>query len=309
MQLSSENRSEGKKLMDCSVGIIVHNEAQNIGKLIKALQEQRTLTVLVREIIVVSSASTDGTDEIVRMLAQNDLRITLITEEKRNGKAAAINKFIGAATGDLLIEISGDVLPACDVIEKLATAFADPEVGMAGGRPLPENTSDTFIGYAVNLLWRLHHRMALISPKLGEMIAFRKVFEQLPAQSAVDEASIEALVRQKGYRLCYLPDALIHNRGPESLAEFIAQRRRIAAGHYWLQKNQHYTVSSQNANVLLKITLAELKEHPLKFPKICLVMFLELYCRFLGWYDLHLRKKNPFTWQMITSTKKLKRQA
>jgi hypothetical protein len=48
--------------------------------------------------------------------------------------------------------------------------------------------------------------MALISPKLGEMIAFRKVMKSIPKDSAVDEASIEATSKNKGINLnIFLP--------------------------------------------------------------------------------------------------------
>ena len=52
--------------------------------------------------------------------------------------------------------------------------------------------------------------------------------------SVVDEASIEDIVRSKGYGLAYMPDAIVTNHGPETLREYFEQRRRIARGHYWL---------------------------------------------------------------------------
>lgn len=273
--------------------------------LLSSLLRQQLEKVILAEIIVVSSASTDKTDEIVKEFAKKDARISLITEDKRNGKSSAINLFIKKATSDVLLIESGDTIPALNTIEKMCEPFLDEKIGMTGGRPVPENTSKTFVGYTVNLLWRLHHRLAKLSPKLGEMIAFRRCFDQIPPNSAVDEASIEAIILHKGYKLFYAEQAIIHNKGPEDLKGFIKQRRRIAAGHYWLKKNQHYVVSSNHTGLLKKITLQELKEN---FDiRLFFAMGLELYCRFLGFYDFYIRKQNPYAWEIVASTKNLKK--
>jgi cellulose synthase/poly-beta-1,6-N-acetylglucosamine synthase-like glycosyltransferase len=170
---------------------------------------------------------------------------------------------------------------------------------------MPVNKQNTFMGYAVHLFWRLHHRMALISPKLGEMIVFRKVMDCIPAESAVDEASIEALIRDAGLSLLYVPDAIIHNKGPENLRDYIKQRRRIQNGHLWLINQQGYKVISQDQSTLFKVILTELWDNPFDIFKIKVVILLELYCRILGSWDYYVRKKNPFTWDIALSTKRL----
>jgi poly-beta-1,6-N-acetyl-D-glucosamine synthase len=231
--------------------------------------------------------------------------VQLITEPERRGKSAAINEFLKASTCDVCIIESGDTIPAKETVEKLVAPFHNLKIGMTGARPMPVNPDDNFIGYAVHLLWRLHHRMALISPKLGEMVAFRKLFDAIPSESAVDEASIEALIRAKHRRLRYVGDALVYNKGPENLTDFIKQRRRIETGHLWLKKVQGYTVASQKSNILFKILLAEFRETPSCAICMFVVMFLEYYCRLLGKYDFYIKKKNPFTWDIAESTKNL----
>ncbi len=291
------------KKLTCSIGVIVYNEADNIEKLLKSICKQVTNVAEIIEIIVVSSACTDGTDDIVR--AFDDPRVLLIAEPKRRGKSAAINNFLNKATGEILIIESGDTLPAKSTVEKMVRAFRDPKIGMVGGRPVPENSLSTFVGYSVNLLWKLHHRMAMVSPKLGEMIGFRNFVKQIPERSAVDEASIEAIVLAKGFKLKYIPDAIIHNKGPETLSDFIKQRRRIATGHLWLKKTQNYSVVSQNSKLLISLALRELCDHPHRMFHLAGTILLEVYCRMLGWLDFVVLKKNPFTWEIARSTKKL----
>ncbi|NQT65940.1 MAG: glycosyltransferase [FCB group bacterium] len=292
----------------CSVGVIVYNEAANIGKLLNALLKQKSDKTMIKEIIVVSSACTDGTDEIVRGFEKEHEIIKLITEAERGGKSSAINKFIKTANTDLLIIESGDTIPAEDTVEKMIIPFLDKKVGMTGGRPTPENDPRTFIGYSVNLLWNLHHEMALISPKLGEMVAFRKIFDQIPPESAVDEASIEAIMKENDLLLKYIPEAIVHNKGPENLIDFIKQRRRIETGHLWLMENSDYSVSSQNKGLLLDLALKELKKDKEKVFFLFGTALVEMYSRFLGWYDYKIKKKNPFKWDIANSTKNLKKE-
>ena len=292
----------------CSIGVIVYNEAANIGKLLDALLKQRLDKTKIQEIIVVSSACTDGTDDIVREYENKHDNIKLITEAERGGKSSAINKFIKASTSKLLIIESGDTIPAMDTVEKMILPFMDEKIGMTGGRPTPENDPRTFIGYSVNLLWNLHHEMALISPKLGEMVAFRKIFEQIPPESAVDEASIEAIMKDNDLLLKYIPDAIVYNKGPENLSDFIKQRRRIETGHLWLMENSDYSVSSQNKGLLLDLALKELKKDKEKIFFLFGTALVEMYSRFLGWYDYKVRKKNPFKWDIANSTKNLNKE-
>jgi len=289
----------------CSIGVFAHNEEANILHLLKSLKSQELLDVEISEIIVVSSASTDRTDDLVRDFALCNPDLRLFTQAKREGKSSAINLFLRNAKEPILVVISGDVIPAEKTIELLVSAFRDEKLGACGGRPVPLNNDKSFIGYCVNLLWRLHHRMALKSPKLGEMIAFRKVMEAIPRDSAVDEASIEAIVRQHGLKLRYIPEARIQNKGPENFRDFIKQRRRIQNGHLWLIKKQNYQVVSQDNGILFGIFKEELRERPFEFLRLIPAVLLEIYCRILGSWDFYIRGKNPFTWEIAPSTKKL----
>jgi cellulose synthase/poly-beta-1,6-N-acetylglucosamine synthase-like glycosyltransferase len=294
-----------KKKIKCSIGVLCFNEAQNIERLLLALLHQQLQQVEITEIIVISSGSTDSTNSIVLAVSELNPLISLIIEKERNGKSAAINTFIRLAKNDILVIESGDTIPAETTIEKLVIPFAEESIGMTGGRPLPTNHQDSLIGYSVNLLWRMHHKMALIQPKLGEMIAFRKVFSSIPVESAVDEASIEAEIFKIGLKKKYIPEAIIHNKGPETISDFIKQRRRIASGHQWLKETEHYKVSSANSRLMIQLAFAELLENPFHIPFIIFTMKLELWARFLGWYDYKIKKRNPFKWETITTSKKL----
>ena len=61
------------------------------------------------------------------------------------------------------------------------------------------------VGYLSHLRLKMEHQLCLEIPRLGEMIAFRKVFEAIPPDVAMDEAFVEALVVRRGCRSATRP--------------------------------------------------------------------------------------------------------
>ena len=290
--------------INCSLGIMAHNEAANIGRLLARVAASRLERVRVAEIIVVASGCTDDTEAIVRAAAAADPRIRLISQPTRQGKASAMNLFLRDAACDVLVLSSADLLPSEDAIERLVSPFADPEVGMTACRPEPVNDPATFMGFAAHLLWDLHHRMNLAGFKAGEMIAFRKVFTRIPPHTAVDEASVEPLIRGQGYGVRYVPDAVVYNKGPETVNDFLRQRRRIYAGHLEMQAALGYSVSTMSGGKIARLLLRNLDWRPRQLWWTARVVALEVYGRYLGRQDYRARRSHT-VWEIAATTKEL----
>lgn len=294
------------KKVPITIGITAHNEEANIGKLLDCMLEQQLEVVEPRQIIVVSSGSTDRTEEIVRDYAARDSRIRLLVQEKREGKASAINLFLKQMTERVLVLCSADLQPQTDAIEKVASPFIDPEMGMTSCRPVPVNDPDTFMGFAAHMLWNLHHEINVSGGfKAGEMVAFAKIFERIPYNTSVDEASIEPVVRGQGYRVEYVPDAIVFNKGPDTADDFIRQRRRIYSGHLEIKQLLGYSVSTMSGGTVLKALLRNLDWRPKQLIWTIAVVLLEVYGRYLGWRDYKNRKDHT-VWEIATTTKELK---
>jgi len=290
-------------MFDLSIGIMAYNEEGCIGQLLNALLKQDIIHARLKEIIVVASGCTDRTEAIVQDFSKKSTRIHLVTQAERNGKAPAINRFLSVATGDICVLESADTIPETGTIDSLVVPFVCPEVGMTGGRPIPINPTDTFMGFAVHLLWSLHHSISLTTPKLGELIAFRNVIREIPEDTAVDEASIEAIVTRAGYQLRYVPEAVVWNKGPETVKDFIRQRRRIAAGHAHLFRERGYRVSTSDPINILK-RLIQSQSWCVKHVLWTLgAALLELTARVLGYLDVHARKRVPVVWDISITTK------
>jgi len=291
----------------CSVGITAHNEEANMAQILEAMINQRLFVVEITEIIVVASGCTDRTEDIVREYMAVDDRIQLFVQERREGKTSAINVFLANATENICVLESGDTIPHEDAIENMVRMFADPAVGMTGAHKVPVNTPEHVVGFLSHLRLKLEHQLCLEIPRLGELIAFRKVFDAIPPDVAMDEAFVEALVIRRGLQVRYAPDAVVFNMGPETVSDFIKQRRRNHAGHLYLKEKYGYKVSSLDSSKVVKLALEEVWGAVRLVWTLFALAVIEFYSRILGWYDYRIKKKNHVVWDIAWTTKEVKR--
>jgi len=287
----------------CSVGITAHNEEENIGSLLQALLDQHLHDVEISEIIVVASGCTDRTVPIVREYQRKDPRIKLLVQPRREGKTAAVNLFLQEAKEEICVLESGDTLPREDAVEHLVRMFADPTIGMTGAHKLPVDTPDHLVGLFTHLRLRMEHQLCLDIPRLGEMIAFRKVFDHIPPDVAMDEAFVEALIVKRGLQVRYAPDAIVYNTGPTTVRDFIKQRRRNHAGHLYLKRKYGYAVSSIQNTRVIKVALKEVWGAIRLLGVLAILALLEGWARLLGWYDFAIKKERHTVWDMAYTQK------
>ena len=295
--------------MRCSVGITAHNEEANIGRLLEAMLNQSLDHVEISEIIVVASGCTDNTCDIVREFEARDPRIKLLTQDQREGKVSAVNVFLKHAQQEICVLESGDTLPGEDSVENLVRMFRDPQVGMTGAHKAPVNVPDHVIGYLSHLRLTLEHSLCLEIPRLGEMIAFRKVFDQIPPDVAMDEAFVEALMIKRGLQVRYAPNAMVYNMGPETFSDFVRQRRRNYAGHLHLKHKYGYRVSSLDNVRVARLALSEAWGAIRRTISLLYVLSalaaIEIYSRILGSYDYYVKGDKHVVWDMAWTTKEV----
>ena len=283
------------------IGVMAHNEAGNLPLLLKRLLEEPGE----HHVCVVSSGSTDKTNEIAQSFAQKSSRVRLIIEAARKGKARAINRFLADLSEDTnrVVLISGDVLPEPGALAKLLKPLDDPSVHMAGARPCPLNPRHGIINRMVHFQWELLDKIARQRPKLGEMVAFRPPIEPIDPETVVDEAALEAQFKNAAGRLSYVPDAIVKNLGPTTLSDLIAQRERIWMGHFRLHQRTGYRVSTFHLRDLLASTVRHLLAHPFELPVMCCAAAVEIFARARGSYRYRIRGELPTIWPVLLSAK------
>lgn len=287
-------------------GVIVptHNDGSNIGPLVERLLAEAA----VGEVLVVASACDDETvPTVLELAATAGGRVRLYVEPVRSGKPAAINFGLGENELPVVVVVSGDVLPEPGTVSRMVEAVAQPGVGLAGGRPLPKNPEDTPIGHAVHLMWRLHHRVALGRPKIGEAIAMRAEAAVPLPETSVDEPCFQAMLEGVGWKSVYLGDALIANWGPQSAKDFVKQRRQVHTGNLWLKARQGYRVPSLHPALLLTELWRDLLDDPRRCRPTRLAwtagtVAMEVWARGLARCD-YVRGRENRVWGMVESAK------
>ena len=199
-----------------------------------------------RRILVISDASTDGTDAIAREYI--DRGVQLIRLRKRAGKTAAENAAAGHLHGEIVVNIDATARPGPGALKALVAAFADPSVGVASGRDVSIGTAQArlnsgesrYVGYE---MWvrALETRAGSIVGASGCFYAIRAaIYEgQFPEALSRDFASA-LIAREHGLRAVSVEDALCEVPRSGSLdAEFNRKVRTMHRGLETLWYKRH----------------------------------------------------------------------
>lgn len=186
------------------------------------------------EVLVVSDASDDGTDEIVA--GSGDPRVRLVRQPQRAGKTAGINRIAPLARGSILVQTDANVLFARGAVRALAAAFRDQGVGVALGEVTFSNEDDPGVAAGEGLYWRfetwvkhVEAERGLLAVANGGIYALRRaLWQPLPAQIAGDAAE-PLLAAIAGRRTVIARGATAHERAADTLAEEYARKVRIIA--------------------------------------------------------------------------------
>lgn len=289
-----------------TIGICAYNEAENIEGSIRSAYSQRLDGFTHAETIVVSGASTDGTDGIVRRLSEEFRSLRLIRQETREGKNSAVNLILDSKSTELIVILNADnSFVDADGLQRLLEPFRDPGVGMVGGHPRPTNDPCSLPGFAAVLFWEMHHRIALRSPKIGELVAYRDLGFRLPTHLQSDEDLVRLNLEGLGYTAVYAPEARIRNRGPETVADLIKQRTRVNIGQCYLQKQAGYISPTWDVGLLYQAMLEAARIHGFRPFKIAATATIEAYARLKAKMHVASDRGDMNVWDPVETTKKL----
>jgi cellulose synthase/poly-beta-1,6-N-acetylglucosamine synthase-like glycosyltransferase len=230
-----------------SVIVVAHNAEQTIRSTI-----QRLVAIDYpadrRQIVVVSDASTDETDRIVREFAPHNVELHRV--EHRVGKTAAENAVIGTLRGDIVVCVDASTVVDVGAVKSLVTNLADPSVGVASGRVvsipatagMPQATRGDATYYSYEMWVRsLEMDFGAVIGATGCLYAVRRSLfaTPLPPHATRDFAST-LVARERGYRSVIDVGAVCYVRQTPSLqGEYGRKVRTMMRGLDTLYEFRH----------------------------------------------------------------------
>ncbi|KTT68722.1 glycosyltransferase [Sphingomonas endophytica] len=192
------------------------------------------------QVIVADDGSKDGTSAAVAAAFADDARVTLLTLEN-GGKAAALNRALLHATGEVIIALDADTQFETETITRLVRWFADPRLGAVAG--------DARVGNRVNLVTRWQAIEYITAQNLerralagfdamtvvpGAVGAWRRAALDAvggyPEDTLAEDQDLTIAIQRAGWRVTYDPRAVAWTEAPETFRALAKQRYRWAFG-------------------------------------------------------------------------------
>lgn len=198
---------------EISIVVPAYNEAHAI---------RRTLDSLLaidypadrRQILVVSDASTDGTDDVVREYAERGVELLRLAQ--RSGKTAAENAALAQLRGRIVVNTDATIRILPTSLKPLIRVFQDPSIGVASGRDvsvgdLSIEANEGESGYVGYEMWvrSLETRIGSIVGASGCFYAIRLELHETLVPAALSRDFASALTaREHGLRAVSVDEAV-----------------------------------------------------------------------------------------------------
>ncbi|TWI96341.1 cellulose synthase/poly-beta-1,6-N-acetylglucosamine synthase-like glycosyltransferase [Mucilaginibacter frigoritolerans] len=186
-------------------------------------------------LIFITDGSTDKTPDIIREFPQ----ITLLHQSQRGGKIAAVHRAMKFVNTEIVVFTDANTFLNKDAIINICRHYADSTVGAVAGEKrvqIDENADASSAGEG--FYWKYESALKKWDSELysvvgaaGELFSVRRsLYQDVPADTVLDDFMISMLIAAKGYRIIYEPEAYAMETASENVSEELKRKIRIAAG-------------------------------------------------------------------------------
>ena len=222
----------GTDLPSVSLVISAYNEADAIAEKLRnslALDYPRDRF----EIVVISDASSDGTDAIVSEFAP---RVRLCRQAERRGKTAGLNRFIPELNGEIVVFSDANAMYERDAIRRLIRNFADPAVGCVTGEARYLGDSPTAAGLGERAYWGYEILIKRLETAAGSMVggdgaiyAIRRALWRSLPEDGINDFLNPLQIVAAGWRAVYEPEAICYEEPAGTTRREYRRRVRIVS--------------------------------------------------------------------------------
>jgi glucose-1-phosphate thymidylyltransferase len=204
------------------------------------------------------------------------LRAEIIFASVRGGQAAGLNRMIHMASTDIVVLTQDDVFFKPDALRKLLTAFEnDPQLTMANANVMPVSAETLFervqeIGQ--NVVKRIVRSWQSSDNYLaanGRAQVFRTAWIKqfkLPETLVNSDAYKYFENKFRGGKFMYVPEAVVYDRSPLKLSEYVRQTKKYQASAKELAEYFPSDLTAEYGvpfSAKVRAYLAELAAHPI----------------------------------------------
>jgi len=291
-----------------TIGIPVYNEEVNISSLIRSIRVQKLVTASLREVIVYSDASSDGTQDALTRIKMKSLRV--LSGKKRMGKSYAMNQIIEQTTSDILVLLDGDILIRDRyMIEKLIEPIRVQHADLTSARVKEYWTKtkfedilkismllkkDIFESYKEgNNIYTCHGRARAFSKKLYTSIRFNK-------NIVAEDAYAYLYTIYNKFTYIFAKNANIHYLLPGTFKDHQKQSVRFIQSYKQLAREFGMSIIAQETKLPKRVILPFVLQYFLKYPlTLFLYISILVYMRIRSLFVNEMKIK----WQVSESTK------
>jgi len=223
-----------------TVVIPTYNEAALIENRLENIKNQ-SYPKEKMEVVVVDSASTDETVNIVRKWSSRnpDINVKVLEEPVRKGKSYALNMALKSITSGIIILTDADSLWARNALKEAIKYFSDELVGAVTAVKEPKVTNQNR-SQAIESTYRSFYNIVRVAESKihstpifhGELAAFKKnVIEEIggfPTNVGADDSHMATLIALKGYRAIAALEVVTYELVPSSWRGYAKWKRRRA---------------------------------------------------------------------------------
>ena len=186
------------------------------------------------DIVVISDASSDGTDEAV--VGCGSPRVRLARQPERRGKTAGLNAVVPTVAGEIVVFSDANAMYAPDAVRMLVRNFADGTVGCVTGEARYTDQSHGTADEGERAYWSYEIGIKRLETAVGSMVggdgaiyAIRRMLWRTLPDNAINDFLNPLQIVAAGWRAVYEPEAICFEETAGGIRTEYKRRIRIVS--------------------------------------------------------------------------------